>query len=161
MDIFFFRVADCPAAGRRLLTIESGQMMQSNAWFLVLSSYFYICLSQEHTCSNLFNQSCRLEPWIEIISPSPAQLFVEGSFSKIELRYRVHDYQMGLDSGVANVHIIKHAMSYGGDPFRGREDLKASPHYRIHDDHAEIVLVSSTHDSRTIHTNQIPDSAHV
>ena len=91
--------------------------------------------------TNHWNATCSAEVWIEILSPTPAQLFLEGSFERIELRFQVHNFKMGEDSGVANVHIIKHAMSYGGDPFRGREDLRSSPQYRIYESFSTIVLV--------------------
>jgi len=80
------------------------------------------------------------EPWVDIISPSPAQLFVEGEFSSLELRFRVHGLAMGAGAGVANVYIIRQAMSYGGDAFRGREAQRAAPDMRVYETEARISL---------------------
>jgi hypothetical protein len=87
------------------------------------------------------NNTCSVNVWVEILAPTPAQLFVEGSFSQIELKFYVHNIEVGEDSAVANVYIIKNAMSYGGDPFRGREDLRNSPQYKVHRRAATITLV--------------------
>ena len=80
------------------------------------------------------------EPWVEIISPSPAQLFVEGQFSDLELHFRVHGLAMGAGKGVANVYVIRNAMSYGGDAFRGREQQRANPDVRIYEPEARVSL---------------------
>jgi hypothetical protein len=82
------------------------------------------------------------EPWVDIISPTPAQLFIEGQFTALELHFRVHSLEMGAGAGVANVYVIRHAMSYGGDAFRGREHQRASPDARVYEAEARIQLDS-------------------
>ena len=80
------------------------------------------------------------EPWVDIVSPRPAQLFVEGEFAALELRFRVHGLAMGEGQAVANVYVIRHAMSYGGDAFRGREWQRAAPDARVRESEARIPL---------------------
>ena len=82
------------------------------------------------------------EPWVDIISPTPAQLFIEGQFPAVELHFRVHGLQMGAGAGAANVYVIRHAMSYGGDAFRGREHQRATPDVRVYETEARIPLDS-------------------
>jgi hypothetical protein len=59
----------------------------------------------------LAEQQGAAEPWVDIISPTPAQLFIEGQFTALELHFRVHGLAMGAGAGVANVYVIRHAMS--------------------------------------------------
>ena len=80
------------------------------------------------------------EPWVDIISPEPAQLFVEGEFASLALRFRVHGLELGDGKGVAHVYVIRHAMSYGGDAFRGREWHRAAPDARVREAEASIPL---------------------
>eukprot|EP00960_Hanusia_phi_P033352 750421-Hanusia_phi.AAC.1 len=68
------------------------------------------------------------QPWVEILSPRPAQLFIEGEFSSILLHFVVHGVELSADSVVAHVFVIRNAISYGGDAFRGRDELRNSPH---------------------------------
>ena len=58
----------------------------------------------------------------------------------MQLRFRVHGLEMGETTGVANVYIIRHAMAYGGDAFRGREAQRASPDVRILQAEARVAL---------------------
>ena len=102
---------------------------------------FVLTLMESLTSSPYLNDTCNSEPWIEIFSPTPAQLFLEGDFTNIFLKFRVHGFKMDGSSGVANVHVIKHAMSYGGDPFRGREDLRNSPQHQVYEETATLQLV--------------------
>ena len=45
--------------------------------------------------------------WIDIESPRSAQLFTEGAFEEIRLRYRVHGVRVGRDQAVVHVYVIK------------------------------------------------------
>ncbi|EKX53633.1 hypothetical protein GUITHDRAFT_100617 [Guillardia theta CCMP2712] len=80
------------------------------------------------------------EPWVEILSPQPAQLFVEGQFSSIMLHFVVHGVELGADSVAAHVFVIRNAISYGGDAFRGREELRSSPHHVVLEQETKLQL---------------------
>ena len=81
------------------------------------------------------------EPWIEILSPKGAELFLERDHPpSVILHFQVHGIVMGEGRGEARVFLIPHAISYGGDAFRGREGLRATPSATIFDAEASLDL---------------------
>lgn len=81
------------------------------------------------------------EPWIEILSPKAAELFLERDHPPtVSLHFRVHGVAMGEGRGEARVFLIRNAISYGGDAFRGREGLREAPHATIHAAEASLDL---------------------
>jgi len=103
----------------------------------VLASLLVLALP---VAAGLHPSRAAADPWVEIVSPRPAQLFVEGEFGALELCFRVHGLAMGEGKAVANVYVIQHAISYGGDAFRGRQWQRGTPDARVREAEARIPL---------------------
>ena len=54
----------------------------------------------DETCS-------KVSTWVDIMSPKSAQLFLEGNFDEIRLRYRVHGVVVGRGDAKVLVYVIK------------------------------------------------------
>ena len=63
--------------------------------------------TDEQTCSHAPTTKITPFPWVEITSPKSAQLFLEGNFEEIRLRYRVHGVALGQDKAMVWVYVIK------------------------------------------------------
>ena len=46
-------------------------------------------------------------PWVEILTPLPAQLIEDGSFDTVDLSFVIHGIEMGPESAVAEVFILR------------------------------------------------------
>lgn len=47
-------------------------------------------------------------PWVEILSPRPAQLLEDGTFDSVDLSFIVHGAEMGEQSAAAEVYILRY-----------------------------------------------------
>lgn len=46
-------------------------------------------------------------PWVEILSPRPAQLLEDGSFDNVDLAFVVHGMDMGPELAIAEVFVLR------------------------------------------------------